>query len=493
MDKLTKILTMTLVLLLLVTIAFPSSLVSAASGVTFTKTTYQTTDLLNLRSSDSVSSKKLTTIPKKTSLTSNYRIGDWYRVTHSGKTGYVLGQYLTKVVNGTPFAETAYQTTDALSLRQAASTSSARLLTIPVKTTITSNFRDGGWYKVTYNKKTGFVSGAYLKKVTAASTAYTTTERLNFRTAPTTSGKLLMTIPSNQVVQSLSVSSNWHKISYGGKTGYVMGTYLKKETASPTVPPAGTADYSGSKMYVLIDAGSTVALRASASVLSGQVTRLGRGTPLLVTNTLHQTRGFVSVQTADGRRGYVESTYLTLFQPSPANRPLIVLDPGHGAYDPGAVRAGLAERDIVLSVARQVAGLLAGKVDLTLTRYTNDYYPSLGDRSAMANALSTSRFVSIHINASNAGSASGAESYYYRGTASVQLAQAIQQRLTGYAGMRDRGVQFANYAVIRGTQAPAVLAELGFLSNASDRAKLADPAYQARYAQAIADGILATL
>lgn len=493
MDKLTKILTMALVLLLLTTIAFPSSLVSAASGVTFTKTIYQTTDLLNLRSTDSISSKKLTTIPKKTSLTSNYRIGEWYRVTHNGKTGYVLGQYLTKAVTGTNFTKTNYQTTDALSLRQAASTSSARLLTIPANTTLASSFRDGDWYKVTYNKQIGFVSGAYLKKATASSTAYTTTERLNFRSAPTTSGALLMTIPSNQVVHSLSVSSNWHKINYGGKTGYVIGTYLKKGTASPTAPSAGNADYSGSKMYVLIDAGSTVALRSSASVLSGQLTRLGRGTPVVVTNSLHKTRGFVAVQTADGQRGYVEATYLTIFQPSLTNRPLIVLDPGHGAYDPGAVRAGLAERDIVLSVARQVAGLLQGKVDLTLTRYTNDYYPSLGERSAMANALSTSRFVSIHINASNAGSASGAESYYYKGTTSVQLAQAIQQRMTGYAGMRDRGVHFANYAVIRGTQAPAVLAELGFLSNTSDRAKLADPAYQARYARAIADGILATL
>ena len=494
MDKITKILTSALVLLLLITIVFPSSLVSAATGVTFTKTTYKTTDLLNLRSADSVSSKKLASIPKNTALTSNYRAGDWYRVTYSGKTGYVLGQYLTKVVSGTTFTKTTYQTTDALSLRQAASTVSARLLTIPVKTSISSSFRDGNWYRVTYNNKTGFVSGSYLKKVTVApTTAYTTTERLNLRSAPTTSGTLLMTIPSNQVVQSLSISSNWHKVTYGGKTGDVMGTYLKKGTASPAATPAGKADYSGAKMYVLIDSGSTVALRSAASVLSGQTARLGRGTPLVVTNSLHKTRGFVAVQTADGRRGYVEATYLTLFQPSTSNRPLIVLDPGHGGYDPGAVRSGLAERDIVLAVARQVAGLLEGKVDLTLTRYTNDYYPTLGDRSAMSNALSTTRFVSIHINASSAVSASGAESFYYKGSSSIQLAQAIQQRLTSYAGMKNRNVRFANYAVIRNTQAPAVLAELGFLSNSADRAKLASPAYQTRYAQAIADGILATL
>ena len=126
MDKLTKILASALVLLLLITIAFPSSLVSAASGTTFTKTTYKTTDLLNLRSSNSVSSNRLTTIPKNTSLTSSYRLGDWYKVTYNGKTGYVIGQYLTKVVTGTSFTKTTYQTTDALSLRQAASTSSTR-------------------------------------------------------------------------------------------------------------------------------------------------------------------------------------------------------------------------------------------------------------------------------------------------------------------------------------------------------------------------------
>lgn len=494
MDKLTKILAAALVLLLLITIAFPSSLVSAATGTTFTKTTYKTTDLLNLRSSNSVSSNRLTTIPKNTSLTSSYRLGDWYKVTYNGKTGYVIGQYLTKVVTGTSFTQTTYQTTDALSLRQAASTSSTRLLTIPTKTKLTSSFRNGNWYQVTYNKKTGFVSGSYLKKVTtSSSTAYTTTERLNLRSAPTTSGALLMTIPTNQVVQSFSISSNWHKVTYGGKTGYVMGTYLKKGTASPASTPTGKADYSGAKMFVLTDSGSTVALRSAASVLSGQIARVGRGTPVIVTNSLHKTRGFVAVQTADGRRGYIEATYLTLFQPSPSNRPLIVIDPGHGGHDPGAVRSGLAERDIVLSVARQVASLLEGKVDLTLTRYTNDYYPTLGDRSAMSNAHSTSRFVSIHVNASTALSASGAESFYYKGSTSVQLAQAIQQRLTSYAGMRNRNIHFANYAVIRGTQAPAVLAELGFLSNSTDRAKLASPTYQARYAQAIADGILATL
>ncbi len=73
MDKLTKLLSFALVLLLLLTVAFPSSLVSAASGTSFTKTTYKTTDSLNLRTSNTTTSKKLTTIPKNTQISSSYR------------------------------------------------------------------------------------------------------------------------------------------------------------------------------------------------------------------------------------------------------------------------------------------------------------------------------------------------------------------------------------------------------------------------------------
>lgn len=502
MGKLTKILSFTLVFLLILAVILPSSLVSAASGTSFTKTTYQTTDSLNLRSSATTSSKKLITISKNTKISSSYRQGNWYKLSYKGKTGYVLGTYLKKITTSTSFTKTTYQTTAALTLRKTNSSSSTRLLTIPKGKQLSSNYKKGNWYKVTYSKKTGYVSGSYLKKITLSSptsnpvqttTAYTTTERLNLRAAPNTSGKLLLTIPNGEVIQSLSQSNGWHKVMYNGTTGYVVGTYLKKGTVPPVSPPVSAVDYSGSKMYVLINSNDTLTLRSAPSASSSQVARLGRGTPVVVTNSLHKTRGYVAVKTADGRSGYVESLYLTLFQPASSNRPLIILDPGHGGYDPGAIRYGVTERDIVLAVARQVATLLEGKVDLQLTRYTNDYYPTLTDRSVMANVHATTRFVSIHINAASATSASGAENYYYSGSTSVQLANAIQQRLVSYAGMRSRGVHFGNLAVIRGTRAPGVLTELGFLSNSTDRSKLTSAAYQARYAQAIADGILATL
>lgn len=407
--------------------------VSAATGTTFSKTTYQTLDILNLRTSTSVSSKKLLAIPKGKYVVSTYKQGTWYKVSYSGKTGYVAGAYLKKVdpmLAGTTFTKTNYITLDALNLRSSGSSSASKLLTIPKGKVVTSNYR----------------------------------------------------------------VENWYKLSYGGKTGYVSGSYLKKSTSSSaSLPPNSNVDYTGSKMYVLVPAMTSVTLRSGASSLSSSIGTLPRGTAVTVNNYLHKTRGFIPVRTNDGRSGYVEATYLSLFQPSMSARPLVVLDPGHGGHDVGATRYGIYERDIVMSVTKLLASRLAGKVDLKLTRYTNDYYPSLTERSWISNAHKTNLFVSIHVNASTSTAAYGAENFYYRGTASVNLARKLQQNVVNTAGLRDRGIRFGNLAVLRDTNAPAVLTELGFLSNSSDRAKLVSPYYQERFADALANGILSSL
>lgn len=422
-----------LIACLMFSFSLTSYSVSAATGTTFSKTTYQTLDVLNLRTSTSSSSKKILAIPKGKFLVSTYRQGTWYKVSYSGKTGYVAGAYLKKtdpMLAGTSFTKTNYITLDALNLRSSGSSSAAKLLTIPKGKIVTSSYR----------------------------------------------------------------VENWYKLSYGGKTGYVSGSYLKKSTSNPaSLPPTSTVDYTGSKMYVLVPSMTSVTLRSGASSLSSSIGTLPRGTAVTVNNYLHKTRGFVPVRTNDGRSGYVEATYLSLFQPSMSARPLVVLDPGHGGHDVGAVRYGIYERDIVMSVTKLLASRLAGKVDLKLTRYTNDYYPSLTERSWISNAHKTNLFVSIHVNASTSTAAYGAENFYYRGTASVNLARNLQNNVVNTVGLRDRGIRFGNLAVLRGTNAPAVLTELGFLSNSSDRSKLVSPYYQERFADALANGILTSL
>lgn len=148
--------------------------VGASSITKFTKTNYKTTHNLNLRSSASTKGRVLVTIPKNTQVSSSYKTGSWYKVSYKGKTGFVSGSYLKKVAKKPTskpapkqesFKQKTFATTANLNVRSTSSTKGKQLTQIPKGKTVKSSTRQNGWYKVTYNKKTGWVSGAYLKEV----------------------------------------------------------------------------------------------------------------------------------------------------------------------------------------------------------------------------------------------------------------------------------------------------------------------------------------
>ena len=184
-------------------------------------------------------------------------------------------------------------------------------------------------------------------------------------------------------------------------------------------------------------------------------------------------------------------------------KPLVYIDPGHGGEDPGAIADGINEKDINLSVAKQVEEILLNKGYYVVMSRKNDSTLSLSDRAQEANQLNADIYVSIHQNAFNK-TTSGIETYYYneRGNTenhladdsnrinnSQKLAEEIHKELIAETGARDRGVRRANFHVVRETEMPAVLIESGYLDNAADRAKLLLKSYQEKIAQAIANGI----
>lgn len=155
--------------------------VGAAKGTKIAKTQYQTTATLNVRSGASTRNKVVTKLPKGTKVYSDYRIGSWYKVSYKGKTGYVSGSYLKKVsssttkkpttVKDTKMKKATYKTTATLNVRSGAGTKYKVVTKIPSGTKVTSDAKQGSWYKVTYKGKTGYVSSSYLKKVTASTPA----------------------------------------------------------------------------------------------------------------------------------------------------------------------------------------------------------------------------------------------------------------------------------------------------------------------------------
>jgi N-acetylmuramoyl-L-alanine amidase len=211
----------------------------------------------------------------------------------------------------------------------------------------------------------------------------------------------------------------------------------------------------------------------------------------------------------------------------------IVLDPGHGGRDPGAIGVGgIEEKDVVLSVARKLARKLEREmgIEVVLTR-KDDRFVSLEDRTAIANAESADLFVSLHMNASPNRDARGLETYYLNNTTdeasirlaarengtarnkvsdlqfilsdmtqnmkledSITLADRLQRSLVGtmakqMAGVRDLGVKKALFYVLVGARMPSVLVEMFFITNKSEGRAMAQERYQDAVVDALYEGI----
>ncbi|AIQ59491.1 N-acetylmuramoyl-L-alanine amidase family protein [Paenibacillus borealis] len=185
-----------------------------------------------------------------------------------------------------------------------------------------------------------------------------------------------------------------------------------------------------------------------------------------------------------------QSTGDTSTQPGNSGRKLVVLDAGHGAKDSGAVGVtGKYEKNFNLAVILKAAELLKqeNKIDVVLTR-SDDTFLELKDRAAIANNLKADLFISVHANSSGSSAASGTETYYQR-EASKALANVMHKYLVQATGLSDRGVRYGNFHVIRETTMPAVLLEVGYLSNKNDEALLFTESLQNKVAASMVSGI----
>jgi N-acetylmuramoyl-L-alanine amidase len=167
----------------------------------------------------------------------------------------------------------------------------------------------------------------------------------------------------------------------------------------------------------------------------------------------------------------------------------VVIDPGHGGHDNGGKIGYIFEKHLALDVSLRLERYLNGKgISTTLTR-NRDVFVPLEDRSAVANRIRNSIFVSIHFNWVSYGGPSGTETFYC-GSNGFPLANAIQTAVAAGLGTPNRGVKYARYKVLRSCSAPAALMEGGFISTSKERSRILDPKYRQRLAELIGDGIL---
>lgn len=183
---------------------------------------------------------------------------------------------------------------------------------------------------------------------------------------------------------------------------------------------------------------------------------------------------------------------------------VIMLDAGHGGEDPGAIGnlngTAVNEKDLTLSITYKVKDILESNGYTTSMTRTGDTLPSLTERPAQANAEGCALFVSIHINSAEAESANGTEVYWSEenngdeyGITSQEFAVNVLDSMLKYTDATDRGVKMANWAVTRRSEMPAILIEVGFISNAEELEAMCSDDYQNKVAKGIAEGIIDSL
>ncbi|MEH1786319.1 MAG: N-acetylmuramoyl-L-alanine amidase [Nostoc sp.] len=176
----------------------------------------------------------------------------------------------------------------------------------------------------------------------------------------------------------------------------------------------------------------------------------------------------------------------------PNGRVVVIIDPGHGGKDSGALGIGGArEKDVILPIGKRLAEILQQHgIQVIMTR-DSDYFVTLPGRVQLAERANADVFVSIHANSAGASrpDVNGLEVYYY--DSGLELARVVRSSILQSIGtLKDRGVRRARFYVLRKSSMPSILVETGYMTGREDMARLRTSAYQNQMAEAIARGVL---
>ena len=173
---------------------------------------------------------------------------------------------------------------------------------------------------------------------------------------------------------------------------------------------------------------------------------------------------------------------------------IVVFDAGHGGIDPGAIKNGIYEKNINFKVVNTYikSAFYNSDIKVYFTR-ESDVFVDLYVRAGFAQEVCADLFISLHSNANNSSSITGTQVFYSdannpttnSGLSSSKLAKSLVDNISSAISTKNRGISSSNFIVVKYNTVPAVLIELGFMTNSSELAKITNPTYQAKAAEAI--------
>lgn len=331
------------------------------------------------------------------------------------------------------------------------------------------------------------------------------TDNLHVRIAPDFNAEIVGKLKSGDRVTAFKEQHGWILTYYDGKEVWVASQYLfESEEVVHTQTENATATIKVMKDSVHLRDGPST----SHSIL-GQASKGDTYDLVATSDDWHKVRlddhttGWVASwltnkptegNTTSGNHSST-SKKSTTSSPSRSGQSLagynIMLDPGHGGKDPGALGINNAakEKDLILDFTNTVAQKLRNEGATVLLTRSTDSYVSLEERVRISEAYWTDAFISLHFNAFTTSDSNGVSTHYDKNGADYELAQHIQTALEKHTTLRSRGVKKDPYHVLRENNDVAVLVELGFITNPHDLEVIQSSSYSSEVANAIAEGL----
>ncbi len=300
-------------------------------------------------------------------------------------------------------------------------------------------------------------------------------------------------LPEENTVPSIPIpEADWSSTLSNIQFDYAQNTLILEKAPLLSVRNISVTDLYRERKLIIHLGGDYSAIFTGGSLVSRQ----GRIKDVTIDHSVG-TQLIVNTSTVSAVNLYEldNKIHIQFVKPSEKYAKILVLDAGHGGSDSGTTVAGVREKDLNIRFATDAFNLLSTVPDIKIymTRET-DVKPSLQDRVDLANETGASLFISIHNNYIDRKQVNGTETFYFGNapdTNGQYFAKLIQSGIVQGLGMTDRSAKPNNgYYVLKNTKVPAVLVEVGFVSNDGDRAKLTSPDFSPRLAQIIYDSVL---
>ncbi|MBD1381241.1 SH3 domain-containing protein [Metabacillus arenae] len=438
--------------------------------------------------------------------------GSWLNISYNDKNGWVLSEFVQSS-QGTSSDSSSSKSkstkgrvlTSSLNVRKDSSLDSTVIGSLRNGQEISIASHIGKWYQINYNGGKGWIHSDYVQLLEESSTSSIssgdsqqkngeiTASALTVRNSGSFSGSVVATVKKGTKVTILKEKNKWYEVEFnGGKKGWIASWFVKINPASSF----NQSSSSNNKLTLLYDGTN---LRSGPSTNSSIAARGNEGDSYSIVG---KAGDWYKVALESGENAFVAS-WIVSTSGTPADssnkgggaaqyliNKTIVIDPGHGGRDSGAIGAGGSlEKSLTLSTSKLLSDKLkASGANVFMTR-TNDTYISLQSRVSTSHYRNADAFISVHFDSLFDRSVRGTTSYYYNSSKDKALAQNVQKEMIKQTGMVNRGARFGDYLVIRENKQPSTLLELGFISNSVEEVTVSTNQYQEKVSQGIYYGL----